>query len=313
MRSPSLRRGALASLLALVAATGTANAHVLTGKNLVPRKGALFGAFVNRPSGTWAAVTSIQHSLGYRLTIVHHYRPWNIGSLTVERAAMNAGQIPMLSWSPGGTTTAAAIVRGSQDALIRRTALAIKGLHKSMFLRLGYEMDQPPGSPRYIGTPSQFIAAWRHVVSIFRNVGATNARFVWCAIAANFKTGHAQAYYPGDAWVNWIAADGYNWYPSKPKWVGFSSIFPAFYSWASRHHHPLMIAETGTMEDHHQPGRKALWMTNSRMWAKTHPLIKAVVYFDSISPKGFDFRSTTSTSAFASFRRWGAGSYWNPM
>jgi hypothetical protein len=313
MRSASLTRSVVACLLATAAMTGTAHAHVSTGTNLVPRQGALFGAFVNRSTSTWAAVTSFQKSLGFKLTIVHHYQPWSIGSLTVERAAMNSDQIPMLSWSPGGTTTANAIVSGSQDALIRRTALAIKALHKRMFLRLGYEMDQPPGHPRYIGTPSQFIAAWRHVVSIFRNVGATNARFVWCAIAANFKNGHAQAYYPGDAWVNWIAADGYNWYPSKSTWATFGTIFPAFYHWGAAHARPLMIAETGSMEDRRTPGRKAAWMTSARLWVRAHPKIRAVVYFDSVSPKGFDFRSTTSSSAFAALRRWGLGSYWNPM
>ena len=174
-------------------------------------------------------------------------------------------------------------------------------------------MDQPPGSPRYIGTPSEFVPAWQHVVRIFRQVGATNARFVWCAIAANFKTGHAQAYYPGNHYVNWIAADGYNWYPAKRKWTGYRAIFSSFYHWAGRHDKPLMIAETGSMEDPHSAGHKANWMTRARKWVHAHGHIKALVYFDSISPKGYDFRVQTSGSALHAFRRWGRGAYWNMM
>ena len=240
---------AAAAVLFLTA--GTASAHVHTNRNLVPRHGALFGAFVNRSGDPWANVVGFERTLGFKLTIVHHYRPWSISSFKIDKAALSHRQIPMISWSPGGTTTAAAIASGSQDALIKRTARAIKGLHKKIFLRLAYEMDQPHGSPRYIGTPREFVPAWRRVVRIFRNVGALNARFVWCGIAANFKTGHAQAYYPGDRYVNWIASDGYNWYPSKRKWAGYRSIFSSFYRWAGHHGKPLMIAETGSMEDSH--------------------------------------------------------------
>ena len=204
-----------AAAAVLLLAAGSASAHVHTNRNLVPRHGALFGAFVNAQGDPWANVVGFQHRLGYKLTIVHHYRPWSISSFKIDKAALSHRQIPMISWSPGGTTTASAITSGSQDALIKRTARAIKGLHKRIFLRLAYEMDQPPGSPRYIGTPREFVPAWRRVVRIFRSVGALNARFVWCGIAANFKTGHAQAYYPGDRYVNWIAADGYNWYPGQ--------------------------------------------------------------------------------------------------
>jgi hypothetical protein len=313
--NPSMRRWLVLPLLAalLLAAAAPASAHVRTNRNLVPRHGALFGAFVNRSGDAWASVAEFQHTLGYRLTIVHHYRPWSITSYRIDRTAMAHRQVPMISWSPGGTTTAAAIVSGSQDRLIARTARDMKRLHKKLFVRLAYEMDQPPGHPRYIGKPRQTVRAWRHVVRIFHRVGAKNARFVWCAIAANFKAGHAQAYYPGDRWVNWIAADGYNWYPAKHAWAGYRSIFSSFYHWAKRHGKPLMIAETGSMEDPHAAGRKAHWLTRARKWVHAHGHIKALVYFDSVSPEGYDFRVQTSGSSFKAFRRWGRGSYWNRM
>ena len=312
---PPLRAGrcVVAALAGSLVAAPPAGAHVHTNFNLIPRHGALLGAFVNTRSDMWAGVQGLQQTLGFKLTIVHHYKPWRITSYKVDRTAMRHRQIPMISWSPGGTTTAAAIASGSQDALIKRTAHDIKSLRKRIFLRLAYEMDQPPGHRRYIGQPAEFIRAWRRIYRIFQRVGAVNARFVWCAIAANFKTGHAQAYYPGNRYVNWIAADGYNWYPAKSEWAGYRKIFTPFYRWATGHRRPLMIAETGSMEDPHRAGRKARWIRSSRRWVRAHHHIRAVVYFDSISPKGYDFRLGTSSSALHAFLRWGRGTYWNMM
>jgi hypothetical protein len=54
-------------------------------------------------------------------------------------------------------------------------------------------------------------------------------------------------------------------------------------------------------------------MTRARKWVHAHHHIKALVYFDSVSPKGYDFRVQTSRSALHAFRRWGHGPYWNRM
>ena len=292
---------------------GSASAHVHTNRNLVPRHGALFGAFVNRHGDPWANVVGFQRTLGYKLTIVHHYRPWSISSFKIDKAALGAPADPDdlvvagrddhgvgdRQRQPGRAHQA----HGARDQGPPQEDLPAAGLRDGPAARV----------PRYIGTPREFVPAWRHVVRIFRKVGALNARFVWCGIAAHFKTGHAQAYYPGDRYVNWIAADGYNWYPAKHKWTGYRSIFSSFYHWARRHGKPLMIAETGSMEDPHASGRKAKWMTRARKWVHAHHHLKALVYFDSVSPKGYDFRVQTSGSAVHAFRRWGHGTYWNRM
>jgi len=91
-------------LVAVVLAAAPASGHVRTSRNLVPRHGALFGAFVNRSGEAWANVAQFQRTLGYRLTIVHHYRPWSITSYRIDKSALTHRQIPMISWSPGGTT-----------------------------------------------------------------------------------------------------------------------------------------------------------------------------------------------------------------
>ena len=67
-------------------------------------------------------------------------------------------------------------------------------------LRFAQEMNGSwaPWERGHVGsTPRSFILAWRHVVSVFREVGADNVIFVWCP---NVNTGHLpfMQYYPGD-------------------------------------------------------------------------------------------------------------------
>ena len=82
----SIRRWRIlpAALAVLLLAAGSASAHVHTNRNLVPRHGALFGAFVNRHGDPWANVVGLQRQLGYKLTVVHHYRPWSISSFKID-------------------------------------------------------------------------------------------------------------------------------------------------------------------------------------------------------------------------------------
>jgi hypothetical protein len=284
--------------------------------NLGPSTGALWGAFVQQANAPthMDAVLSLESQLGFKISIDQHYRPWTNRFWKDEQADIAAGRIPLISWTARGTT-AADIVSGSQDANIIRVAQAVKALGAPVFLRFAYEMDQPPGSPRYLGSASDFVAAWRHVYAIFQQQGATNARFVWCAIAYNFVNGKAPQFYPGDAYVDWIAADGYNWYPGRAgaKWKSLGDIFSAFYAWALPHAKPLMIPETGVQEDASDPARKAQWLTDAAAWLEIHPAIKAVSYFDSVSPAGYDFTATSSAPAFAAFKSWGGTAYFNTL
>ena len=58
--------------------------------------------------------------------------------------------------------------------------------------------------------PGDYVKAWRHVVDIFRSVGATNATWVWCVNTPDHITTPLTELYPGDNYVDWTAIDGYN-------------------------------------------------------------------------------------------------------
>jgi len=110
----------------------------------------------------------------------------------------------------GTGVTLAQIADGSEDAYLIRQALAVRAYHGTVYIRLDQEMN---GSwfKEWSGDPAGFVAAWRHVVDVFRSAGAHNARWVWGPdLLVGFSEAQKEAdtapYWPGAAYVNVIGA-----------------------------------------------------------------------------------------------------------
>src|SRR5690606_35772371 len=98
----------------------------------------------------------------------------------------------LYSWEPFGIRFSN-IANGGQDAYLQRVADSMKAYPYDIYVRPGGEMDAnwsswqptPGGEERGGGTPAEFIAAWRHTVSFFRNRGVNNLKFVFNPDAAD--------------------------------------------------------------------------------------------------------------------------------
>jgi len=248
-----------------------------------------------------AAVEGLERSIGRTLDIDHNFYTWDAPFPTeTERWDLQAGRIPMISWN-GKNVQTTDIAAGTYDSMIKQRAKAVKALGKPVLIRWFWEMDGNK-KVQFAGTPGQYIAAWRHIVSTFRAEGADNVRWVWCPNASAFNDGTAQAFYPGDDFVDWTCADGYNWAPGRPgdQWRSFQEIFSGFYGWARLQNKPIMVGETGVQE--RNPGDKAEWIIAARDAVKDDfPMLRAFVYFD--ANKDYDWTLTTSDSAMAAFRQ----------
>lgn len=259
-------------------------------------------------AGEKAAVEALERLLGRTLDIDHNFYTWDEPFPTEsERWNLAVGRIPLISWNGRGPTTDQ-IAAGRFDDMIRLRARATKALGQPVLIRWFWEMDGNKKA-EYAGTPAEYIAAWQRIVRTFRAEGADNVSWVWCPNASAFNDGEAQEFYPGDEFVDWTCADGYNWAPGKgDDYRSFKDIFGGFYGWAALHDKPIMVGEFGVQE--RNPGEKAEWINEARETIKTDfPLLRAIVYFS--SNKDFDWRITSSDSAVRAFRQLAHDPYFN--
>jgi Glycosyl hydrolase family 26/PASTA domain len=225
-----------------------------SGKPLVP---------FSESSGDVAKVEAITgaHSL--------LYLDWNIVSTTAQN---------------GGITTKD-IASGEVDGYIREYARELKGFANPVLIRLfGGEFNgswwygQSPRANTNL-TPADFAAAWRRVVDIFRQVGASNVSFAWIASVyppdpVPWVDPDIAAYYPGDAYVDWIGADIEDF--SAPSWLD------PIYAFAVTHAKPFFLAEFGLRFDGSTltPAQDQAWLGDMFDYFESHPDLKAISYFN---------------------------------
>ena len=307
---------ALAFLLPAPGKAASSVASLLPRPDVAPETGALFGSYVKPFTNGWnqsdwkAAMAKREGDLGRSLDINHHYFSWNtpLSGWQLDWDAAE-GRHSMISLASPDSLTS--VTSGAQDAWLRSQADAVKALGRPVFIRWMWEMDIMWD----IESPAAFVAAWRRARDIFDQRGATNALWTWCPTAYSFTTGVADRYYPGDAYVDWICADGYNWAPGRAgaPWRSFKDIFRDFYNWGTAHGKPLMVGETGTEERYE--GEKAAWYDGIVPALKSYPNLKALVYFDTnttdFSGGWFEWRPDSSQSAYTAYRRMAADPYLN--
>jgi hypothetical protein len=278
----------------------------------IPRRGAYFGARVNlgdtSQAGQVAALDLLQRQLGRRLDIVHTYLTWlaTFPSPT-DAAALAQHSLLLLSWTG---TNSSAVASGTDDRLIRKRAREIKATGKPIFLEWRWEMNRP-NLRSVVGTPGDFIAAWKHVRAIFAQEHVNNVAWVWCPTAKGFQPGgNAAAYYPGDREVNWICTDAY---PGFGPYRSFSTTVQPFLSWASHHRKPVMIGEYG-VPLRYGPQQRAQWLREAAQTVRRNPQIKAFVYFDvdPLSAPGDGFALEPNSPALQAFRAMAGSRYFNP-
>jgi hypothetical protein len=114
----------------------------------------------------------------------------------------------------------------------------------------------------------------------------------------------AGAYYPGDDVIDWLAADGYNWFGCRSDtWRPFGDIFADFIAWAGTHRRPPMVAEWGSQEDPATPGRKGQWITAAGEAIHGWQQLRAILYWNATGRHGrCPFYLRSSLSAISAIR-----------
>jgi hypothetical protein len=200
---------------------------------------------------------------------------------------------------------------------MQRQAREIKQFGAVVYVVFNHEPDAKTSAP--MGRPADFVAAWRRVIGTYRAAGVHNARYVWTmtgwAFTANAGGGRTRAdvYYPGDAYVDDIAGDTYNWNTCRSRsgtWESPAKLLDPERRFGREHPTKgLMLLEFGSVEDPAHPGRKAQWLRDmtALLATRAYRQFRAALYWDDEhsgvtidSACEFDYR--TSPGALAAWR-----------
>jgi Glycosyl hydrolase family 26/Carbohydrate binding domain len=263
---------------------------------LVPSCGAYWGAYTHRNgSEDWqTAFTDLEAQSGTKLDMVYRYHDFS-GTGTngafpdaYEQKLAASGHMLMDNWQSDvfathQTYSWASVAAGTYDAsVIDPEAARIKAFGKPIFIGFDHEMDGAVGTD---GTTADFVAAYRHVHDRFAALGVTNVIWVWTIEGQSGHNSVYKALYPGDAYVDWIGYDPYNFAAChKTAWKTFSQTVAPGYQWLEANgfgNKPFMLPEYGTVPDASNAGAEADWFNQIPSALSSFPNIKALLAWDS--------------------------------
>ena len=206
----------------------------------------LLGIYYGNQGWKMEQVGHMEAWQGKKHAVVNLFTNWCNRSTTINNLfaqqlvnVWNNRNVPMITWEPylcSATSTPADVevraARGEYDAYFNTWADRLKSFlsgpdgvlntadDRRAYLRLGHEMNgdwYPWGAAMGNNKPTDYVDMWRRVKGIFDTKGLTSSRLQWMWTVNHDDVGAftAEQYYPGDAYVDWTAIDGYNWGESQ--------------------------------------------------------------------------------------------------
>jgi beta-mannanase len=310
----------------------SAHAMAIASTRSTPFWGGVFlGESESTPERVYGALQQFTQATGKRPALVKTFH--NLDAALSEtgwagkvlRAISGSGSTNYvaldLNWGgrPSGSLLEA-IARGEADVAIDRAARSLSTVTGTVLVEPAWEMNgnwnyawQGVSNGNAAG-PQLYVNAWRRVVDRFRAAGATNVRWVW-----NPNTGNPLAapgagashwnwyanYFPGDAYVDFVGAHGYN----GP--TAFNSTYHTFADLFNGADADYMLRDLksrypdkpiilGEMADE-QGSSKATWIRDAYASMLKDPQIAGAVWFN--MNKEADWRITSSPDATAAYKQ----------
>ena len=318
LRSPV--RHPRARLAASIAAAGVAVAIVVAfavysaGRPAKPGPSALIDAIHGLPTApgsyiglyergtppSYAGLSAFTTATGVRPDVLVTYSSWlEPFQTSFATTAAEHGAVPLVQINPFGVSVAA-IASGQYDGYLSSYAEAVRAYRHPVILSFGHEMNghwYPWASTQT--SPADFVAAWQHIVTLFRELGVRNVTWLW-----TINTIHGQAgvpspgpWWPGKSYVTWVGIDGYYLNSSSV----FASVFgPTIADVRAQTRDPILIAETSATPAAGQPAKIADLFAGIQLYG-----LLGFVWFDAEAGLDWRLRSPASIAAF----RQGAETY----
>jgi len=299
-------RSRLAVLIAIVIAAG---AVVFAVSRLVSSSstGALptdqasyLGVYESGALKSYQPVADFSKAAGMPPNLVGYYSGWEEPfQVSFAETVRSHGAATLLQWDPTDTSVSK-IAAGGFDSYLRSFARSVRDFGHPVVIGFGHEMNANWYSWGYGHLPaSTFVAAWRHIVTLFRDQGASNVTWLWTLQADEYGTGPTIAsWWPGAQYVTWVGIDGYYYHPSEAFFSIFGQTIAQVRMFTGL---PILLSEVGVGPDAGQARKIPELFAGMRQYGTL-----GLVWFDIAQHQGIyhqDWHIEDNPAAEAAFRR----------
>ena len=289
---------AIAGCSMITGATGSSSSgtQAMSACAPEPQSGHYVGFSVGGFPPNPAQLSSLEQATGVTATAVSLYM--SLGS-KIDMSAVTAvcaqGALPVIEID-SDRLSLRDVADGSQDGALASYARELAAINYPVAIDFDHEFNGPWFDWGYkYQTATEFVAAWRHIVSVFRINGATQVKWVWNPNVNYNDTTALRPWYPGDAYVTLVGLDGYFTSPSST----FHSVFdPTLLQVRQFTSRPILIVETGANPSSKRPRAIASLFAG----ASNTPGIVGLIWFDYKKYAGHDWYIDNDPAALAAFR-----------
>ena len=266
--------------------------------SLVPRLASYLGVYEDGAPPGYRPVDNFTHTVSRQPNLVGYFSGWAQPFATSFAERLRArGIIPFVQIDPTYASVQA-IAAGSYDDYLRTYASSVRAFGHAVVIGFGHEMNAPWYSWGYTHVrPATFVAAWDHIVRLFRGEGADNVTWLWTINQDRPGTGPIASWWPGAKYVTWVGIDGYYFRPSDT----FATVFGSTIGQVRRlTGKPILLSETAVGPRAGQFTKISDLFSGMREYQTL-----GLVWFDKVQNNGIyhqDWRIENDPQAEAAFR-----------
>jgi Glycosyl hydrolase family 26 len=273
--------------------------HDAASDSLPADAASYLGVYESGPPGTYQPVAGFTREVGRQPNLVGYYSGWGEPfQVSFAETVRSHGAATVLQWDPT-LASVAVIAAGGYDGYLRAFADSIRRFGGPIVIGFGHEMNAPWYSWGYRQLPaSTFVAAWQHIVKLFRSEGADNVTWLWTLQADEPGTGPIMSWWPGEQYVTWVGIDGYYYRPSDTFASVFGKTIAQVRAFTGA---PVLLSETAVGPEAGQAAKIPNLFAGMRQYGTL-----GLVWFDIAQYNGIyhqDWHIEDNPGAVAAFRR----------
>jgi hypothetical protein len=201
-----------------------------------------FGVYEDDAPPAYQPIASFAATVGRQPNLGAYFSGWAQPFATSWADLLQAhGVTPFVQIDPTYASVSA-IAAGDYDSYLTSYADSVRAFGHAVVIGFGHEMNAPWYSWGFGHVPAPtFVAAWRHIVTLFRDQGADNVTWLWTINQDRGNTGPVESWWPGAQYVSWVGIDGYYFRPSDTFTTVFGQTIDQVRTFTSK---PILLSET---------------------------------------------------------------------